>query len=223
MKNLVHDQSTQRHRNHSTLKWGALAAGAALFAFGCTDSNQGATASDTSDQSVASANQTSSTSSAQRSGTAGATGSVQDSSTVGTAGSTQSTAAQRSGTASTASTPPSSGTQVSGSVNTASSKQPSSTQASGQTSQEQLEPTGRSPNTDQQAQQLEQRIRMELRNADDIQLQDQQIEQIRISIDQNRVTLSGTVPTQQVASSIEQHVRQIEGVQNVQNQLRPVQ
>lgn len=66
---------------------------------------------------------------------------------------------------------------------------------------------------------MEQRIRTELREAN-LGLQEQQLNQMQIRIEQNTVTLSGTVPNQETARAIEQRVRQMDGVQNVQNQLR---
>jgi uncharacterized protein (TIGR02271 family) len=71
--------------------------------------------------------------------------------------------------------------------------------------------------------QLEQQIRTELRRAGDLQLSEEQLNQINIQVANNTVTLAGTVPNQQAASQIEQRIRQVPGVQNVQNQLRAAQ
>lgn len=70
-----------------------------------------------------------------------------------------------------------------------------------------------------QSGQLEQRIRTELRNAD-LGLQEQQLNQIQIQVQQDTVTLSGNVPSQDIASQIEDRVNEIDGVENVRNQLR---
>jgi stress response protein YsnF len=75
----------------------------------------------------------------------------------------------------------------------------------------------------QQGSQLEQRIRSELRNADDLDLQDRHIEQIQIRAEQGRVTLAGTVPEQEMIRKIEERVQNIQGVQSVENQLRASQ
>lgn len=76
--------------------------------------------------------------------------------------------------------------------------------------------------TSQQAQtgsqDLEQRIRDNLRTAQT--LDETQLEQIEIQVDQNNVTLAGTVPSEDVAEQIEQQVNQIPEVQSVENQLQ---
>jgi uncharacterized protein (TIGR02271 family) len=72
-----------------------------------------------------------------------------------------------------------------------------------------------------QGQDLEQRIRQELRNSQELALSNEQIEQIDINVDNNNVTLSGNVPNEQVAQQIELRVSQIQGVQMVENDLQP--
>ena len=68
-------------------------------------------------------------------------------------------------------------------------------------------------------QDLEQRIRESLRSEESLALSQSQIEDIEIRVDQDTVTLSGNVPDQQMAQRIEERVREIEGVQMVQNEL----
>lgn len=73
----------------------------------------------------------------------------------------------------------------------------------------------------QNPQGLEQRIRQELRSAQDVNLDQQQIDALEIQVEGDRVVLSGTVPNQQSADRIEQRISDLEGVQSVDNQLQP--
>jgi uncharacterized protein (TIGR02271 family) len=75
------------------------------------------------------------------------------------------------------------------------------------------------PQRDAQGGDLEQRIRENLRNDTSLALTESQIEDIEISVEQDTVRLSGNVPTQEAAQRIEERVRQIGGVQMVQNEL----
>jgi stress response protein YsnF len=70
-----------------------------------------------------------------------------------------------------------------------------------------------------QGSQLEQRIRTELRTADDLNLQEQDLDKIQIKAEQGKVTLSGSVPSEELANKIVEHVRELEEVQTVDNQL----
>lgn len=85
--------------------------------------------------------------------------------------------------------------------------------------QSQTERTTGTAQASQTQQPMEQRIRTELRQSN-LGLQEQQINQMQIRVEQNTVTLMGTVPNQETSRAIEQRVRQMEGVQNVENQLR---
>ncbi len=67
---------------------------------------------------------------------------------------------------------------------------------------------------------LEQRIRTELMTAPDLNLQPQQLNQIQIRVEQNTVHLSGNVPSAEIRENIEDRVNNIDGVQNVRNDLR---
>lgn len=69
-------------------------------------------------------------------------------------------------------------------------------------------------------QDLEQRIRSDLRTAQALNLSEEELNQIDIQVQQDSVTLAGTVSSQQAAQEIEQRVRQIEEVQSVDNQLQ---
>ncbi len=65
----------------------------------------------------------------------------------------------------------------------------------------------------------EQRIRSELSSANDLNLEEQQLNQINIKVERDTVRLSGKVPSEEVSDSLEQRIKNMQDVRTVQNDL----
>lgn len=68
--------------------------------------------------------------------------------------------------------------------------------------------------------QLEQRIRNELRSADDLALSEQDLQSIRIEIDEGAVELSGTVPSEEDVQKVEERLDRMDGIESIENNLQ---
>lgn len=66
---------------------------------------------------------------------------------------------------------------------------------------------------------LEQQIRNKLAHVEDLGISEEELEKIDIEVDGRDVRLSGSVPSEQTAQTIEQSVRELALVENVQNDL----
>jgi osmotically-inducible protein OsmY len=66
---------------------------------------------------------------------------------------------------------------------------------------------------------LEQGIRESLRTAQNLGLTEEQLQQVKITVANDTVTLTGTVPSREAGQSIEARVKQHPGVETVQNWL----
>lgn len=78
-------------------------------------------------------------------------------------------------------------------------------------------PTSADQMVQQQDEQLKSQVMARLDNETD--LSEQELEQIEVEVEQNTVTLSGSVPDEETKSQIEEEVRRVEGVASVQNNL----
>ncbi len=67
---------------------------------------------------------------------------------------------------------------------------------------------------------LEERVRQELRNADDLALNAEEIEAIEVAVDENTVTLTGMVESEEEAQLIEDRIWGVEGVESIENHLQ---
>ena len=63
------------------------------------------------------------------------------------------------------------------------------------------------------------RIREELANVEELELSDEQLDEIEIRIRQGAIELSGTVPSAEAGQNVEQRVREITGIDNIDNNL----